>query len=138
MNPINNRFWSTWTSFFLLFPVIVALIQNKINFAILVTLLMLASILYHLKKTSGVDWWWHRKKFYQHFWQILDTGLGIAVGVVMFQKVLETKMSLALIFLLLFVLIDFIYLFISNKYYEACHGLWHILSGITIFLWLFI
>lgn len=136
MHTINNRFWSTWTSLFLLIPALFSFLQGKLSLSILVVLLAIFSTLYHLTKPSGVDWWWHKKKPSQHLLQIVDTVLGIIIGAVIFKEIYSFGINTNSIFVLFFALISFFFLFISTEYYEGYHGIWHIMASVTILLYL--
>ncbi len=134
ISKINNRYWSTWTSLFFLIPAIVSLLKGNIALSILVLFVSIFSILHHLKKPHGVDWWWSKKTLIQYLLQATDTILGIIVYVYIVFGIFNLGLNAKSISVLLFILISTIFLFVSNKYYEAYHGIWHILASISILL----
>lgn len=134
----NNRVWSTWTSLFFLIPAYVALMQNKLLVVLLLCGQTIFSILYHLDKPDGPDWWWRRKKLDQHLLQITDTILAIIISVHVVAGILETGLSISAFWIILSGIISLFVFFVCRKKYEVYHGLWHITASVTVLLWLLI
>lgn len=136
MDIFNNRAWSTWTSLFFLLPAYIATTQHKTLIVILLCAQTVFSILYHLDKPDGPDWWWRRKKLDQHLLQITDTLLAIIISVHVVVELLGDNFGLAHFLILLSGFVSLFIFFVCRKRYEACHGLWHITASLTLLLWL--
>lgn len=134
LDYLNNRRWSTWTNFFLFIPVIISVFTGNLYLAILIFLLTIFSFLYHFKKPQGVDWWWSKKSLLQHSLLFLDTAIGLVVGFYIVSVLFSVGLDLKSILISFLLILSTICLFVVNKYYEAFHGIWHILISITISL----
>ncbi len=136
LDLFNNRVWSTWTSLSFLLPAYIAINQEKTLIVIFLCAQTLFSILYHLDKPDGPDWWWRRKKLDQHLLQITDTLLAIIISVHVFASILETGFRVPTLLIFFSGIVSLYIFFVCRKKYEACHGLWHLTASATIFLWL--
>lgn len=132
----NNRAWSTWTSLFFLIPAFLAYTQNKLGLVVLLATQTLFSILYHLKKPDGPDWWWRRKKLGQHMLQITDTILAIIISIHVFAGILNTRFNVFSFLIIASGVLSLYIFFRRRKHYESFHGLWHVTASLTVLLWL--
>ncbi len=138
MDLFNNRIWSTWTSLFFLLPAYIATTQGKTLIILLLCAQTIFSILYHLDKPDGPDWWWRRKKLDQHLLQITDTLLAIIISVHVIISILDIGFNIQSLVLIFSGLLSLFIFFVCRKVYEACHGLWHITASLTLLLWLLV
>jgi hypothetical protein len=138
LEVFNNRVWSTWTSLFFLLPAYIAWTQDKMLIFILLSLQTVFSILYHLDKPDGPDWWWRRKKLDQHFLQITDTILAIIISVHVVMGLLAVSFNFFTGLIIFSGFLSLYLFFVCRKKYEVYHGLWHITASLTILFWLLI
>jgi hypothetical protein len=139
MKIFRNSAWSTWTSLFFLMPVYISFQVNKPFMGILSLAVVISSIVYHLIKPKGVDWWWKKgKKNSQIIAQSFDTLFALLLALTSFLVFIENSFSLTKVLIIILALIS-IFLFLhpgknSSKHYEFFHGMWHVLSSSIVAL----
>lgn len=135
MLSINNPRWAAWTSLTFFVPSLIGLAVSSPVLAYTCAAMTVCSLVYHLHKEPGVDWWWapHRT-LSQRLLLVLDTILGVLVAFIVYGKVLASPFDALGILMAVITMVGLTALFTLNRWYEAFHGVWHITAALFITL----
>jgi len=106
---------------------------GEIVIAAIILLVTIFSLSYHIKKPRGIDWWWRKDKTKsQRILQGLDTISSLVLLYYVILDLIRSWPSLGSIMLGIIGVLGLIILFMDNKYYEALHGIWHIIASFIL------
>lgn len=129
-----------YTSLLFAIPMFMAIAVNLTLVAILIGLVTVMSVLHHIFKRPGSEWWWHTKDRHplQTLLLLVEIVLALALAVwSLFQLLNADSLQLFWIAVAIFVPSFILYLNTNYTKYVFRHAVWHFSTTIIISLSLF-
>lgn len=132
----NHEFFSIASNLIFLAPLYFSIQEELWVMAALMSMIFVASSIYHTLKPGGPDWW-HingRRNKQQDLWLWVDTIIGWTLVIYTIFLLAGKNWPQPYLFAVLGV-VGITLLFWKGKFsYRYTHGLWHLVAGSTILL----
>jgi len=124
------------SNLFFVVPLYIGLQQKKYIFALFIALAFISSMLFHIFKEPGIDWWWKPAGTpLQVFFLYLDTLFASILAVMVLNEITKNGFGINFWIPVILYIPSALILFNDNeKEYVHYHSLWHFLTSAILVL----